>query len=290
MKSRYILASRPSQLAITQAEAVIAYFKPHFPDSHFSIEAYKTTGDRQEDWSLEEKGGQGLFTKELENALLEKEADWAIHSAKDMPTVQPEGLIIAGYLPREDVRDVYIVRKNVAQAAFIATGSPRRRAQATLIYPDAQWIDIRGNVQTRLRKVFDGYAHATYLAAAGLNRLDIDKYAGLTFEFIPIRQMVPAAGQGAIAVQCREGEEGAIRTLLDLSTHTAVTIERAVLNYLGVGCQTPVGVHFDGSVLHFYHPSSGYKAMPFTPPNDENSLEEEVEKVLKNFSIKKNNI
>ena len=147
------------------------------PELKFRIEKMVTTGDRQREWSLEKKGGKGLFTKELEDALLEKRADLAVHSAKDLPSEMPEGLSIAGFLPRESPEDVLVLKDGIDAPARIATGSPRRRVQLRFLYPQVEFIEIRGNVDTRLAKIADGYADATVLAAAGLNRLGIDSWA-----------------------------------------------------------------------------------------------------------------
>jgi hydroxymethylbilane synthase len=207
------------------------------------------------EWSLEKEGGKGLFTKELEVALLEGHADVAVHSAKDLPTEMPAGLALAGYLPREDPRDVLVLRTDVVAPEVIATGSPRRRAQLLATHwPDAQMKEIRGNVGTRLRKIAENQeADATVLAAAGLLRLGITDFPGLRFEFLPIEKMVPAPGQAAIALQVRESDLSKFQPVCHEDTASAVDFERAVLATMGGGCQVAVGVHRKGNDLFIFH-------------------------------------
>ena len=216
-----------------------------------------TTGDQRLEWSLEQEGGKGLFTKELEVALLEGRADVAVHSAKDLPTEMPDGLALAGYLPRENPSDVLVIRSDVASPAVIATGSPRRRAQLLAMHcPEAQMKNIRGNVETRLRKIaVDNEADATVLAAAGLCRLGISDFPGLRFEHLPVERMVPAPGQAAIALQVRESETGRFKVACDEETARAVDFERAVLATMGGGCNVAVGVHRQGDRLFTFYKS-----------------------------------
>jgi len=184
-----------------------------------------------------EAGRQGTFTAELEQALLRGEADVAVHSSKDLPNELAGGLVIAGYLPREDPRDVLIVRRGVTVPQVIATSSPRRRLQIRLQLPDATFTEIRGNVDTRLKKISSGAADATVLAAAGLKRLGLVAWSGLDFHPLEFTAMVPAVGQGAIAVQCREEDAARFAAALDPATGRQLGLERALQGRVGGGCQ-----------------------------------------------------
>jgi len=262
--SKLILATRKSPLALAQTEMVAAHLREKL---HVDVDLLKivTTGDKQIEWSLEKKGGKGLFTSELEHALERGEADFAIHSSKDLPGEMAPGLAIAGYLPRADVRDVLILRAGVAKPKTIATASPRRRMQIAFLYPEAQFSEIRGNVDTRLRKIgTDHLADATIIAAAGLNRLGIGNWPGVEFHSLGFEQMVPAVGQGAIAIQCRAADAEKYRSVFDAPTYRAVAIERAFQNALGGGCHTALGVHATADTLYFFHENTGVKHFPFT--------------------------
>jgi hydroxymethylbilane synthase len=224
-----------------------------------------TTGDRQTDWSLEQRGGKGLFTGELEAALLCGEADFAVHSAKDLPGAMPAGLTVVGYLPRADARDVLILRQGITEPVTVATGSPRRRAQLARLYPAAQFTGIRGNVDTRLRKIaVDGLADATVLAAAGLARLGLDRWPGLNFVPFDFTRMVPAVGQGAIAVQCRAADVAKFAAVFDAPTARAVNLERAFQALLAGGCQTALGVHATADTLYLFHEDIGGRSLPIS--------------------------
>lgn len=256
-----VVCTRKSPLALKQAELAIDYLSPYFPQSIFQILPLVTTGDQKQNWSLEDKGGKGLFTKELEDALLQGRAHIAVHSAKDLPTDNPAGLEIAGFLPREDVRDVLVLRKQAIE--HIATGSPRRRVQLQKRFPGAVFSEIRGNVQTRLKKISQAKADATVLAYAGLKRLGIEAFSGLQLEPLSIKDCVPAAGQGAIALQSLSGLAALFSTCLDRATFKAVTIERAFLKALGGGCHSSVAVHYDGEKIHIFHEKYQYKCFSF---------------------------
>lgn len=260
--SRVVLATRKSPLALVQAEAVAARMR-----SVLGVETellkLVTTGDRQTDWSLEKKGGKGLFTSELEQSLLKREADGAVHSTKDLPGDMPEGLEIAGYLPREDPRDVLVSRLEIAAPSLVATGSPRRRLQLQALFPHVRFTEIRGNVDTRLRKIAEQHlADATVLAAAGLKRLGIVGWPGLVFRPLELHEMVPAVGQAAIAVQARRGEGGAWRAAFDAATERRVTVERAFQHALGGGCHTAVAVHVTDAAVHLFHEAIGRRSVP----------------------------
>jgi hydroxymethylbilane synthase len=262
---KLVIATRKSPLALAQTEMVGERLRGAL-DVEIELKKIVTTGDKQTSWSLEQRGGKGLFTKELEESLLRGEADLAVHSAKDLPGDMPEGLEVAGYLPRADARDVLVLRDGLEAPRTIATGSPRRRLQVGMLFPDVEFTEIRGNVDTRLRKISqDGVADATLLAAAGLARLGIGSWPGVQFHPLGFEHMVPAVGQAAIAVQCRAGEGAAIKGIFDARTEAAVTLERAFQNALGGGCHTAFGVHATDDTLWFFHEEIGLRSLPVTP-------------------------
>jgi hydroxymethylbilane synthase len=207
-KRKIRVATRKSPLAIRQTEMAISELQELRPDWEFEVIRMSTTGDDRLAWSLETTGGKGLFTSALEEAIVNHKADLAVHSAKDLPTEMPEGVALVGFLPRAPACDVLVVRESVEEPTLIATSSPRRRAQLKKLFPKAAWKEIRGNVQTRLTKVSEGFADATVMAKAGLYRLGIDSWDGLRFEPISITDSVPAAGQGAIGLQIRSEDWG----------------------------------------------------------------------------------
>lgn len=252
------IATRKSALAVKQTEFVVDWLEEKLPDYRFEQLPLSTKIDERLNWSLEKRGGLGLFTKELEEALLDDRATLAVHSAKDLPTTLTGDLHIAGYLPRAKANDVLVKRAACEQPESIASSSPRRRSQVSELYPDAEWTTIRGNVATRLRKIAEGEADASLLAAAGLERLGIHSHEGLEFIELTVEQCVPAPGQAAIAIQCRKVDLAKYQDLFCEQTKRAVSLERGFLHKLGGGCQTPVGAHFDGKVFHIYHPQVGY--------------------------------
>jgi len=262
MAKKLVLATRKSPLALAQAGLVAAYLGERL-GAECELLKIVTTGDRQAEWSLEEKGGKGLFTKELEAALLRGEADVAVHSAKDLPGEAVPGLATAGYLPRDDPRDMLVVRTGVAVPATLATGSPRRRRQAALLYGNPGFTEIRGNVDTRLKKVAElRVADGTILAAAGLRRLGIAAWPGVEFRPIAFDKMVPAVGQGAIALQCRSADEARFSGVLDAATARSLALERAIQAALGAGCHTALGVHASGAMLYIFHEALGLVGIP----------------------------
>ena len=201
------IGTRGSPLALAQAREVQQRLEAaHGTGKHaFEVRVIKTSGDRIQDRPLSEAGGKGLFTKEIEEALLAGEVDIAVHSMKDMPTVLPPGLTVACFLPREDVRDAFISRKApslslLPKGAVVATSSLRRQAQVKHLRPDLAVIPMRGNVETRLRKIEEGVADATLLAMAGLKRLNL---ADRVTAPVPSEEMLPAVAQGAIGVETR---------------------------------------------------------------------------------------
>ncbi len=263
--SKLILATRKSPLALAQSEMVAAHLRSTL---HVEAELMKmvTTGDRQTEWSLEQKGGKGLFTSELEQALLRGEADVAVHSTKDLPGEMPAGLAIAGYMPRADTRDVLVLRAGVTAPALIATGSPRRRLQLARLFPAVTFTEIRGNVDTRLRKIAEQkVADGTVLAAAGMKRLGIAGWPGLEFRPLDFDQMVPAVGQGAIAIQCRTADVARFAPIFDAATARGLGLERALQTALGGGCHTAFGAHAAGDRLYFFHEQTGPRVLPLVP-------------------------
>jgi hydroxymethylbilane synthase len=264
MPSKLILATRKSPLALAQTEQVSAHLRASL-GVETELLKIVTTGDQRAEWSLEKQGGKGLFTKELEESLLRGEADIAVHSCKDLPGQIPAGLAVAGYLPREDPRDMLILREGVETPALIATSSPRRRLQLSMLFPDATFTEIRGNVDTRLRKIGqDHVADATVLAVAGLRRLGINGWQGVQFHALDCSHMVPAVGQAAIALQTRTADALRIRAVLDQRTFRAVTLERAFQAALGGGCQTAFAAHVTADTLWFYHHEIGLRTLPLS--------------------------
>ncbi|MEO0795015.1 MAG: hydroxymethylbilane synthase [Verrucomicrobiota bacterium] len=250
---KIILATRRSALALCQAKMAQAHVSNTFAGSEAELKEFVTTGDKKTQWSLEKEGGKGLFTKELEEALLAGEADLAVHSAKDLPTEMPEGLALAAFMPREVVHDVMVVKSGVEKLCFIASSSPRRRQQIKDLHPCAVWSEIRGNVETRLRKIASGQAEATILAAAGLKRLGIHEFEGVEFRPLSIEEVVPAVGQGAIALQCRVADVEKFSALSDPATEYAVTLERKFLAAMGGGCHSATAGHVVDGKLHVFH-------------------------------------
>ncbi len=284
MKTKLILATRKSPLALAQSEQVAAHMRTTLG---VEIELLKivTTGDKQAEWSLEKKGGKGLFTSELEQAVLNGHADIAVHSTKDLPGDMPAGLAIGGYLRREDPRDVLVLRSGIESPATIATGSPRRRLQIGMLFPDAQFTEIRGNVDTRLRKIgTDGVADATILAAAGLRRLGIGSWPGVEFHVLGCEHMVPAVGQGAIAIQCRAADAAKFSPHFDAVTARDVTLERAFQSALGGGCHTAFATHATDDTLWFFHEEIGLRSLPLSP-DDFLSPAETARLLLKHFGF-----
>jgi hydroxymethylbilane synthase len=277
-----VLLTRGSPLARRQADLAAAHLGAAL-GRPCEIRILVTTGDRQAAWSLEKQGGKGLFTAELEQALLRGEGDLAIHSAKDLPTEMPKGLGLAGFLPREDPRDALVRRESIPSPRLIATGSPRRRAQGRLLFPNTEWTELRGNVDTRLRKVAEGQADASFLACAGLNRLGIRSWEGLVIEPIGLDKMVPAAGQGAVALQSRTADIPAFAGCLDADTARAVGIERLFLARLGEGCHTAFACHVAGEEVHLFREDFGRRAYPM-PARDAREAEPLVGAILANLA------
>jgi hydroxymethylbilane synthase len=244
------IGSRGSPLALVQAREVsrrLAAASGHAAD-RIEIKVIRTTGDAIQDRPLAEAGGKGLFTKEIEEALASGAIDLAVHSSKDMPTLLPPGLVLSAFLPREDARDAFISRKakalrDLPRSAVVGTASLRRQALVKRLRPDLEIAPLRGNVETRLRKLESGEADATLLAVAGLKRLGL---ASAATAILDIDEFVPAVGQGAIGIETR-ADDAATRALVDTindpDTATALAAERAFLAELDGSCRTPIGGH-----------------------------------------------
>lgn len=245
-----VIGSRGSKLARWQAEHVKARLQQLGFAAH--IEVIRTSGDRLQNLSLVQAGGKGLFTKEIEEALQQKTIDIAVHSLKDLPTEHPPGLVIAAIPEREDPRDALLGKRldQLQEGARVGTSSNRRRAQTLLLRPDLVIEPVRGNVDTRLRKLQEGQYDAILLAVAGLHRLHLDAHISQIFS---PDEMCPAPGQGALAIQTRDHDPAfdICRVLNDTGTSAAVRSERALLNSLGGGCQLPIGAFAElhGDVL-----------------------------------------
>ena len=237
-----VIASRGSQLALWQARWVSAQLAAVGRESRIDI--IKTTGDKITDVPLAKVGTKGLFTKEIEEALLDARADLAVHSLKDLPTELPAGLALAAIPPREDPRDALVGCRlaDLPQGARVGTSSLRRSAQLRKLRPDLMIESVRGNLDTRLRKLDEGQYDAILLAAAGLKRLGWEQRIA---EILEPDVMCPAVGQGALAIETVQGSGGfdACRLLDDADARAAVTAERGLLSALGGGCQVPIGAH-----------------------------------------------
>jgi hydroxymethylbilane synthase len=237
-----VIASRGSQLALWQADWVRQRLAAKGNESR--IEIVKTTGDKITDAPLAKVGVKGMFTKEIEEALIDGRADLAVHSLKDLPAELPEGLALAAVPEREDPLDAMVGKRlaDLPRGASVGTGSLRRAAQLRRLRPDLRIQNIRGNLDTRLRKLDEGQYDAIVLAAAGLKRLG---WAGRIAEILPPDIMCPAVGQGALAIETRAGGDGfeACVALDHAATRTAVSAERGLLAALGGGCQVPLGAH-----------------------------------------------
>jgi hydroxymethylbilane synthase len=236
-------------LALAQARELQDRLKAAHGMAHaIQIVAIKTSGDMILNLPLSEAGGKGLFTKELDLALLDGNIEMAVHSAKDLPTLLPAGIEIAGYLPRADVRDAWISPHaphplKLPPGSVVGTASLRRGAMVRRLRPDLKIALLRGNVETRLAKVAQGEVAATLLALAGLKRLGLEAAA---MAVLDVREFVPAAGQGAIAITVRSGDEDAravLAPVLDAATGIALTAERAFLRVLDGSCKTPIGAY-----------------------------------------------
>jgi hydroxymethylbilane synthase len=254
------IGTRGSPLALAQARMVRARLAAQqgVDEEHIALTIIRTTGDMIQDRTLAQAGGKGLFTKEIEAALRAGAIDLAVHSAKDMPTMLPDGLTITAVLAREDPRDVFISRvaktlRELRAGAVVGTASLRRQAIVKRLRPDLEVVPIRGNVDTRLRKLDDGVVDATLLALAGLKRLGLTQAATSVFA---VDEFLPAVGQGIVAIETR-ADDAATRNLLDAINHAetaaALVAERAFLEVLDGSCRTPIAGHatIAAGRLHF---------------------------------------
>ena len=258
-----VIGTRGSQLATTQTGMVRAALEKRWGEAiDVRLEIISTRGDVDHQ-SLRQIGGQGIFTREIERALLDGAIDLAVHSLKDLPTEMDEDLVLAAIPSREDVRDVLVTRdggglQQLPEGARVGTGSARRRAQLAIVRPDLRFVDLRGNVDTRLRKVHDGQVDAVVLAAAGLHRLGLrDRIS----QYLDPLTVLPSPGQAALGLQMRADavdKHVFVNPLDDVGTHASVTAERAFLASLGGGCRSPIaawartgeeGLRVDGVVL-----------------------------------------
>ncbi len=287
------IGTRGSKLALYQANKVKNTLAKQFPDRNFEIEIIHTKGDKILDVALSKIGDKGLFTKEIETSLLNGNVDLAVHSLKDLPTNLPDGLCLGGVLERAEFCDalVSIDGKKIAELTkddVIATSSLRRKAQLLLINPDFKIVDIRGNVDTRLRKMKEGHCTAMIMAAAGLQRLG---YHDSISEVIEPELIIPAVSQGAIAIEIRENDS-VISPLIDAINHQstlqAVKAERVFLNVLEGGCQIPIGCYskIDGnkfSITGFVSDIDGSNVIKERAEGHTNQAEEVAKKLALSF-------
>ncbi len=250
MKTNLRIGTRQSLLALWQSNYIAGLLQQQYPDCQVTLKKIVTKGDRILDVPLAQIGGKGLFTKEIETDLLDGSIDLAVHSLKDMPTVLPEGLCLTAITSRANVGDAFVSNKydsfaQLPEGAVLGTSSLRRKAQLLAVRPDLKIVDLRGNVDTRLRKLDEGRMDAIILAAAGLERLG---HAGRIKEILPTSVCLPAVGQGALAIECRSNDEE-VRSMLaflnDDAVKQATDAERAFLGLIEGGCQVPIGVHAD---------------------------------------------
>jgi len=240
------IGSRGSKLALTQANYIADLLRQKHDNVEFKINIIKTTGDRDRASSLAQIGGVGLFTKQIENELLDKTIDVAVHSAKDLPSAMTEGLILGAVPFRESIEDVWISREGHAFAdipigSVIGTSSPRRMALLLNKRSDLKFTNLRGNVETRLQKLQDGECDAIVMALAGLKRLGLEKHVT---EIMDSVEFLPAPGQGALAVQIRQDDSKTheiVKVLDDKATHRRLNIERLLLYKLNAGCSAAIG-------------------------------------------------
>ena len=238
------IGSRGSRLALTQAEQAAALLRG--PGVEVAFLPITTAGDRDRKRPFGQIGSRGVFVKEIEEALLAGRIDVAVHSAKDMTSSDSEGLVVGAYLQRDDPRDALIGVDEIRPGMRIGTASARRRAQLLALEPTLSIEPLRGNVDTRLRKLHERGLDAIVLAAAGLERLGLTHEIGLRFD---VDELVPEAGQGALALQVRAGEESLVAAADDPETRRRVQLERRCTALIGGGCLAPVAAHHDGEAL-----------------------------------------
>lgn len=258
------VGSRDSKLAVQQTKIVLDEIRKAHPEIIFELVTMKTTGDKILDRNLDEIGGKGLFVKELDDALLEGKIDFSVHSLKDLPMEISSDIPLIGFSRREDPRDALILKKGVEidfETGCIGTSSRRRMEQLKKLYPKAEFRGIRGNVQTRLRKLEEEDYAATILAVAGLKRIGMEDCIGRIFS---VEEMIPAAGQGILAFQGRKGEDYSYLTsACSKESQYAATAERSFVKYLDGGCSSPIAAYavIKGQELKlrglYYHEPAG---------------------------------
>lgn len=263
---KIIVGSRRSNLAMTQTKWFIEQMKQSGAPFEFEIKEIVTKGDRILDVMLSKVGGKGLFVKEIQQALFTKEIDFAVHSLKDMPSELPEGLVIGCLPPRVDPRDAFISRDHVKfmdlpVGAVVGTSSLRRSSQLLMLRPDLDIKWIRGNIETRLRKMQEGEYDAIILAAAGIERVGWDP--NIVTEFLSVEDCVPAVGQGALAIECRDDDMellAALKKVSDPKTEVEIEAERTFLAEMDGSCQVPIAgfAEYDGTQVKF----TGFIASP----------------------------
>ena len=251
MKTSITVGTRGSALALTQANMVISALKLTYPELEVSTKIIKTTGDKILDKELSKIGGKGLFIKEIEEALLDKSIDLAVHSMKDVPHTLSEDFEIGTVLKREDPRDVLICLNGydintLPGGAVIGTGSTRRMLQLSRIRPDFEFIPVRGNIDTRIRKLLNGEFDALVLALAGIKRLGWQCREDLSIDYLDIKDFIPSVGQGAMGLEIRKGDDEVadlIKILNSKDDEVCVMAERAFLREIDGGCEIPVGAY-----------------------------------------------
>ena len=246
------IATRGSAQALAQTGHVAEALRAAHPGLVVELVRVDTTGDRRQDVPLHQIGGQGVFVKEVQRAVLDGRADLAVHSAKDLPSEPADGLVIGAFGTRRDPRDALIGHSldQLAEGATVATGSVRRRAQLQRLRPDLRFVELRGNIGTRLERIPDGGAIVMAVAA-----LEILEQTGRIAEILDIDRMVPMVGQGAVAVECRDDDTATLARLSAVdhsTTRQAITLERAWLRAVGAGCTAPVGAHVVDGMLHTF--------------------------------------
>ena len=240
------LGSRGSRLALTQAELAADRLRDANPDVEIALVPITTAGDRDRTKPFGEIGSRGVFVKEIEEALLAGSIDVAVHSAKDMTSTNTKGLVVGAYLAREDARDALCGTDAIRPGMRVGTASARRKAQLLALEPSLSIEPLRGNIDTRLRKRGERGLDAIVLACAGLDRLGLAAEIGLRFD---PELLLPEAGQGALALQVRAGEEGLVAAVDDAATRPRVEAERACVARVGAGCLAPVAAFHDGETL-----------------------------------------
>ena len=252
-KKKIVIGSRESALAVVQSRLVIAWLKEHHPEVEAQLLTMKTTGDKILDRRLDQIGGKGLFVKELDRALLDHKTDFSVHSTKDLPMEIPEELPLVAFSPREDPRDVLVLPKGQDRPDLtkpIGTSSLRRIIQLKRLFPDAEFQSVRGNLQTRIRKLDEGQYGAIVLAAAGMKRMGL---AGRISGYFDTADVIPSAGQAVLAVQGRrDGDASMFLDFTDQDAADEVAAERSFVTYLNGGCSSPIAAHaqVSGGEIH----------------------------------------